>query len=171
MMAQSTEEIDGCLQCRTPVTFATGVRQLQRETGLAADVCAAGLKAVLDAGNAARTDAGEPLFAFRLHQWLASGRSIFATLQQSHERLLTTEGQYKAPGSQQRLLYPLAFCRECGQEYYQVSRVQIGGQSIDEGGNLDNVIRPMLIPRSPLVSTRNASRVPRPIRPATTWRA
>jgi Putative DNA-binding domain/Domain of unknown function (DUF1998)/Helicase conserved C-terminal domain len=146
-------EIDGRLQRRTPVTFSMGVERLSQDTGLDAALCAASLKAVLDAGNAARTDAGEPLFAFRLHQWLASGRSVFATLQRSPDRLLTAEGQYKAPGSETRLLYPLAFCRECGQEYYQVSRVQIGGHSLDEGGNLDNVVQPMLIPRSPLVGS------------------
>ncbi|MGI8826222.1 MAG: DEAD/DEAH box helicase [Chloroflexota bacterium] len=146
-------ERDGRLQRRTPVTFAAGVAQLQNETGIAADTCAAGLKAVLDAGNATKTEAGEPLLAFRLHQWLAWGRSVFATLQHAPDRLLTAEGQYKAPGGENRLLYPLAFCRECGQEYYQVSRVQSSGHALDDGGNLDNVVRPSLVPRSPLVSS------------------
>jgi DEAD/DEAH box helicase/Putative DNA-binding domain/Helicase conserved C-terminal domain/Domain of unknown function (DUF1998) len=145
-------EEDGRLQRRTPVTFSNGVELLHRETGLDAAACAASLRAVLEAGNATKTDAGEPPFAFRLHQWLASGRSVFATLQHSSDRLLTAEGQYKAPGSEKRLLYPLAFCRECGQEYYQVSRGQSGGHVLDDGGNLDNVVHSMLIPRSPLVS-------------------
>ncbi len=146
-------EKDGRLQRQSPVTFAKGVEQLHAETGIDADRCAANLKAVLDAGNAATSESGEPVFAFRLHQWLASGRSVYATLQKSPERLLTTEGQYRAPGKEQRLLYPVAFCRECGQEYYQVSRVESGGQSIDEGGNLDNVLRQMLVPRSPVISS------------------
>ncbi len=150
-------EIDGRLQRRTPVTFSKGVERLQTETGIEAETCAVALKAVLEAGFATKTDAGEPIFAFRLHQWLASGRSVFATLQHPPDRLLTSEGQYKAPGGENRLLYPLAFCRECGQEYYQVARVESGGQSLDDRGNLDNVVGFRLIPRSPLGSPSDDS--------------
>jgi len=139
-------EIDGRLQRRVPVTFRAGVERLHAHTGIDADICAGALKAVLEAGNATTTDDGEPLFAFRLHQWLASGRTVFATLQHSPDRLLTSEGQYQAPGPGKRLLYPLAFCRECGQEYYQVSRAESGGHQLDDD---DNGSRPSLIPRSP----------------------
>jgi len=145
-------EAEGRYVRRTPVTFSRGVELLQRHTGIDAPVCAASLKAVLEAGNATRTAAGEPLFAFRLHQWMASGRSVFATLQRPPDRFLTSEGQYMAPGGEKRLLYPLAFCRECGQEYYQVSR-QSGRQVLGDGDAVDNVVRASLIPRSPLLSS------------------
>jgi len=116
---------EGRLVRREPVTFRQGVMRLAEETGLDPDLCAARLKAVLEAGSNVRTETGDPLFAFRLHQFLASGSSVYATIEPPEERLLTVRGQYVAPGeggdNRQRLLYPLAFCRECGQEYYEVA--------------------------------------------------
>jgi superfamily II DNA/RNA helicase len=148
-------EEDGRLVRQRPVTFRDGSEDLARITGLDGAICGDRLKAVLEAGSAARTAAGDPMFAFRLHQWLASGSSIFATAEPPDIRLLTVEGQVVAPGEDtrgRRLLYPLTFCRECGQEYYQASRLQIGGKHLDASGEqLDNVIRWQLIPRSPLL--------------------
>jgi hypothetical protein len=77
-----TEE-EGRFVRRMPVTFSHGIDVLHRETGVDREWCERSLKAVLEAGNATTTESGEPLFAFRLHQWLASGRSVFATLQHS----------------------------------------------------------------------------------------
>lgn len=120
---------DGRLVRRQPLAFASGLRRLVEQTGLDEELCRARLEATLDAGNRTLGPNGEPLFAFRLHQFLSSGSSVYATLQASAERLLTMEGTYVAPAGdqqQRRLLYPLAFCRECGQEYYLVSRVEEG---------------------------------------------
>lgn len=133
---------DGRLVRREPATFAEVAARLADETGLTIDACQASLRAVLDAGNSAlypKTRDGEPdrrVFAFRLHQFLSSGSSVYATLEPPNERILTMEGQYKA--DEERVLFPLAFCRECGQDYYLVSR--IGGDSTG-----------WLIPRSPMV--------------------
>jgi hypothetical protein len=56
--------------------------------------------------------------AFRLHQFIAQGGSVYSTLERAEPRFLTLEGQYKTTND--RLLYPLVFCRECGQDYYVV---------------------------------------------------
>lgn len=56
--------------------------------------------------------------AFRLHQFISQGGSVYATIENRNKRLLTLEGQYKT--TEDRLLYPLVFCRECGQDYYVV---------------------------------------------------
>jgi superfamily II DNA/RNA helicase/very-short-patch-repair endonuclease len=56
--------------------------------------------------------------AFRLHQFISQGGSVYATLEGRPQRRLTLDGQYKTTGD--RLLYPLVFCRECGQDYYVV---------------------------------------------------
>ncbi|GIW10805.1 MAG: DEAD/DEAH box helicase [Dehalococcoidia bacterium] len=137
---------DGRLVRRPPVTFAGGLKRLVAESGLPEETCRERLKATLEAGNQARLPTtGEPVFAFRLHQFLASGSSVFATLEDPSIRELTTEGQYLLPARDQengdaasRVLFPLAFCRDCGQEYYLVSR-------------LDESSVPKLIPRSPLL--------------------
>ncbi|MDF5712433.1 MAG: DEAD/DEAH box helicase [Rhizonema sp. NSF051] len=56
--------------------------------------------------------------AFRLHQFISQGGSVYATIEHRDKRLLTLEGQYTT--TEDRLLYPLVFCRECGQDYYVV---------------------------------------------------
>ncbi len=149
---------DGRLVRRAPVTFAEGLRGLVARTGLDPALCEERLRSVLEAGNAARTATGDPVFAFRLHQFLSSGSSVFATLQPPAARYLTTEGQLIAPGDPvgtSRLLFPLAFCRECGQEYHLVSRVRAGDDHLDESGKeSDNTIRDRLVPRAPFLSAR-----------------
>jgi ATP-dependent helicase YprA (DUF1998 family) len=127
---------EGRLVRRPPETFTNAVQRLADETGLNLDLCGQRLRAILDAGNAARFTPEQPVFAFRLHQWLSSGSSVYATMEPPEERMLTMEGQYRA--DEERLLFPLAFCRECGQEYYLVSRIEVDGQE-------------RLIPRSPMV--------------------
>jgi hypothetical protein len=127
---------EGRLVRRLPVTFANAEERLASETDLEVQFCGQRLRAILDAGNEARFSPEQPVFAFRLHQWLSSGSSVYATLELPEQRVLTMEGQYRA--DEERVLFPLAFCRECGQEYYLVSRTEEGGQQ-------------RLIPRSPLV--------------------
>ena len=122
------DEEDGRLVRRKPITFREGAQQLSQESGLDESICAAKLREVLAAGNKLRNEMGEPNFAFRLHQFLAAGGTVYATLESAVKRYLTLEGQHYAPGDGgERLLYPLVFCRECGQEYYMVSWV--GGEA------------------------------------------
>lgn len=127
---------DGRLVRREPETFESAVRRLVAESGLDEAVCRQKLRAILEAGNDAYFSPDQPVFAFRLHQFLSSGSSVYATLEPPESRKLTMEGQYKA--DEERVLFPLAFCRECGQDYYLVSLIE------EEGGQ-------KLIPRSPMV--------------------
>ena len=55
--------------------------------------------------------------AFRLHQFISQGGSVYSTVDSHDKRFLTLEGQY---ASKDGLLYPLVFCRECGHDYYVV---------------------------------------------------
>ncbi len=130
------ESEEGRLIRRAPRTVEAAVRRLADESGLPSSLCMDRLQAVLGAGNEAVLDDGHPVFAFRLHQWLSSGNSIYATLQPPEVRECRMEGQYRA--DDERVLFPLAFCRECGQEYYLVSRIEEQGVE-------------RLLPRSPMV--------------------
>ena len=121
---------------RPPKTFDEAVRTLAEETGLPQEECAEKLREVLEAGNVAGLGEDKQVFAFRLHQWLSSGSSIYATLEPPDAREFRMEGQYRADA--ERVLFPLAFCRECGQDYYLVSRIEQHG--------IEHII-----PRSPMV--------------------
>src|SRR5690606_35177508 len=59
-------------------------------------------------------------FAFRLHQFISPGDTVFATIEPENLRYLTLNGQQFVPGDREKVLFPLCFCRECGQEYYVV---------------------------------------------------
>ena len=72
-----------------------------------------------------RSESGFPAFAFRLHQFLSRGDTVYASLGASDERFLTLNEQRFAPGSdRKKVLLPLAFCRECGADYYVVNALQ-----------------------------------------------
>ena len=114
------ESGDGDLTRRKPQTFRGAAQSLAQESGLPSEFCETKLRDVLEAGNEAKLDDHHPAFSFRLHQWLSSGSTVSATMGHPDRRELRTDGQYKT--QQDHLLFPLDFCRECGQEYYLVSR-------------------------------------------------
>lgn len=65
-------------------------------------------------------DTGFKVFAFKTHQFISKGDTVYATLDREEERFVTLYGQQFKPNDRQRVLIPLGFCRECGQEYYSV---------------------------------------------------
>ncbi len=100
-------------------------RQLSADTGVPENRCAEALTRLLMAGyNIPNPETGLPTFAFRLHQFISRGDTVYASLEEESKRYLTVYGQQFVPGDRDRILLPLAFCRECGQEYYVVRRVK-----------------------------------------------
>nr|BBH92023.1 RNA helicase [Thermogemmatispora argillosa] len=95
---------------------------LARLTGASPETCAAKIKAWLLAGYEQVRDpeTGNPPFAFRLHQFISKGDTVYASLGLPQERYVTLQPQQYVPGSRDQLLFPLVFCRQCGQEYYCV---------------------------------------------------
>ncbi len=99
-------------------------RQLSQLTGVDAARCQEAIQMMLMAGyKAPHPDTKFPTFAFRLHQFISRGDAVYASLEQPEERYITTHAQRFVPDqTRSRVLMPVAFCRECGQEYYVVSR-------------------------------------------------
>ena len=92
-------------------------------TGASQDACAEAVRKALYAGyEATLPGSAFPVFAFRLHQFFSRGDTVFASLEPEADRYLTTQGQQFVPGDRDKVLLPLAFCRECGQDYYTVGR-------------------------------------------------
>jgi superfamily II DNA/RNA helicase len=108
-----------------PISYRAGLDRLMKDTGLPEAICDKALKAALDDGNNVKLQGEEePFFAFRLHQFLSSGNSVFATIEHPDKRVLTMDGRYAIEGKEgepKRLLFPVAFCRECGQEYFMAA--------------------------------------------------
>ena len=86
-------------------------------------VCATAIKAILMAGYKLRDPSSNlPIFAFRVHQFLSRGDTVYASLGAEETRSLTVHAQQFVPGTDKsHLLFPLEFCRECGQEFYRIN--------------------------------------------------
>ncbi|MCB0013267.1 MAG: DEAD/DEAH box helicase, partial [Anaerolineales bacterium] len=110
---------------------------LAKQTGLPEPQCARIIEKGLLAGyEAEHPETGFPAFAFRLHQFISRGDVAYASLEAPADRYITLNGQKFVPdGQRDRVLLPLAFCRECGQEYYVVKRLA------DKDGHLHYVPR------------------------------
>lgn len=107
-----------------PLKGAGGLAQeLAKFTGVGEEQCVEAIQETLLLGHRIRhPDTGFPVFAFRLHQFFSKGDAVYASLEPADRRHVTTRAQQYVPGDRSRWLFPLAFCRECGQEYYTVRR-------------------------------------------------
>ena len=106
---------------------------LSEHTGVDLERCTEALQHALMRGSETLNDAGFPVFAFRLHQFFSGGNALAASLDAPPTRHISTSGQQYVPGSgRDRVLMPLAFCRECGQDYFPVRR-----NETDEGEVLE----------------------------------
>ena len=111
-------EDEGRLRRRDPVTLLMGAQELAERTGVPLETCAHRLKQLFLRGSQLRSPEHSPGFAFKLHQFFSQGGAVYATIAPADQRALTLEGQHYAPNAPDHLLYPLVFCRTCGQEYY-----------------------------------------------------
>ncbi|MGH9065327.1 MAG: helicase-related protein, partial [Acidimicrobiales bacterium] len=132
-------EVEGRLERAAPrrIGGAGGAaEELAGLTGLDRATCAAAIGDGLLAGAEARqADTGDALFAFRLHQFLSRGSAPLASPEPEAIRHVTLEAQTFVPHDRDRVLLPLAFCRECGQDYYVVERVHAGAGPAGPGGH------------------------------------
>ncbi|MEU5875595.1 DEAD/DEAH box helicase [Glycomyces sp. NPDC047369] len=118
----------GTLVRQDPTTIEDAAEALSEETGAGRDACESALRKTLLAGSAAKhPETTRPLFAFRLHQFLSKGDHVYTTAEPEQIRKFTRDYQVMVPGTADALgrgkrLYPLAFCRDCGQEYLTVLR-------------------------------------------------
>lgn len=137
----------GRLVRQRPITIEDAAVKLAKHSGLSEENCAEAIKATLIAGsNVEHPVTSRPLFAFRLHQFLSAGDTIYVTIEAPKDRYLTRDYQRVQPNSEGKVLLPLAFCRECGQEYLTVWRTTKDGKityeprqdAIGTGGQSDD---------------------------------
>ncbi|WP_433803399.1 DEAD/DEAH box helicase [Actinomycetospora sp. CA-084318] len=119
------EPREGRLVRRKPIRLGQAARDLHETTGVDEAVAREAIRKTLLTGSEVRDRAGRSLFAFKLHQFIGKGDTAYVTLEPPASRHLTTQYQRSAPGEPRgRPLFPLSFCRECGQEYLAVVRTR-----------------------------------------------
>ena len=104
--------------------------ELASLAGVEVAKAAGAIQRFLRAGNhCGHPQTGFPVFAFRLHQFITRGDTVWASLEDEAVRHVTLRPQWFVPGSDRsRILLPLVFCRACGQPYYRVDR-PVAGQT------------------------------------------
>jgi hypothetical protein len=106
-----------------PTTVTRAATALAAFTSTSTTLAAGAIRATLLAGSRTKDpETGRSLFAFRLHQFISKGGSVYVTAESVSSRAIETAYQVVLPGETERRLYPLAFCRECGQDYLMVAR-------------------------------------------------
>lgn len=113
-----------------PTTVSKAAEKLATLTGTDKMLAATAIRATLLAGANAKNSIGRAFFAFRLHQFLSKGGNVFASPESPSVRAIETNFQVTIPGPPERRLYPLAFCRECGQEYLVARRSDPKGAGV-----------------------------------------
>jgi ATP-dependent helicase YprA (DUF1998 family) len=118
-----------------PQTVNEAVTALSTESGRTPEACQSALRELLLASSipeTGRTGNGEAnlhsFFAFKLHQFISGAGHAYATLEAPGSRTVTVEGQQFLPGSVDKRLYAVHFCRECGHEYHPVRLVADSGE-------------------------------------------
>jgi ATP-dependent helicase YprA (DUF1998 family) len=117
------ESLGGDLRRHRPISVEAAARTLAEESGCDEARCHTRIRDVLLHGAGLKSE-DAPVFAIKLHQFISQGDSVYATLENPSVRHITLNGQYWAQSDDGGTLplAPLAFCRVCGQEYYQVVR-------------------------------------------------
>jgi ATP-dependent helicase YprA (DUF1998 family) len=107
-----------------PMTLADAAHRLADDAQCTLDEARAGLQRFLVAAHEVKTPQGRAPFAFKLHQFISGPGKVLATLEPEGTRHITLDAQRYAPGRQDEgtQLYPVHFCRDCGQEYHPVWR-------------------------------------------------
>ncbi|MDW8020967.1 MAG: hypothetical protein RMI34_12960, partial [Chloroherpetonaceae bacterium] len=109
-------EADGRLRRRAPRALSEVAQSLAKTVGAEAERCAERLREVLVHGAALNR-----IMAFKLHQFISQGRTLYATLEDRERREFSLEGQLQA--GEGKFYFPVKFCRQCGQDYYHVLQV------------------------------------------------
>ncbi|WP_038045148.1 DEAD/DEAH box helicase [Thermus caliditerrae] len=106
---------EGGYRRRPPRPLSEVAGELAQWAGVGEGEALEALRRTLLKGAALR-EGGRPLFAFKLHQFLSQTSPVYASL----EAPIVREFAHEPFSPSGKLLYPLYFCRTCGQEYYRV---------------------------------------------------
>ena len=105
-----------------PLSLQKAATLLADETGVDVAKAVDVLRRTFLDGSRTLDAANRPALAFRLHQFISRGEAVYASPEPPERRHITLEGQTFVPGDRSRVLLPLVFCRECGQDYFVVRR-------------------------------------------------
>ena len=129
----------------SPVSRERAAAALAADCGLSEEDCAVALRNALIGFSTPENlrgvpdGNGEPLFTFKLHQFIAGAGRLYATLHPEGQRDVTVSGQIFNPNNEEERLYPVHFCRNCGQEFHPVTLRTDRGREYFEKREIDDI--------------------------------
>lgn len=112
------------LRRRKPITLTEASSKLAEKTNLASSRCASAIVDMLKMMGRREDSRGgssdRAFLAFKLHRFVSGAGKAFATLEAATSRRVVMDAQVFHPGDENVRLYPVYFCRECGQEHHSV---------------------------------------------------
>jgi hypothetical protein len=121
------DDTDQRWQRARPRQMEEAVGMLATESGRPTNACVAALRQLLLVSSVPERDrtgasgaSERSFFAFKLHQFISGAGYAYATLEKPGVRAVTVDGQMYLPGTEDKRLYPIHFCRRCGHEYHPV---------------------------------------------------
>nr|WP_247712535.1 DEAD/DEAH box helicase [Qipengyuania xiapuensis] len=134
------------LRRRKPITLKEAAEKLAKQTGEDEKRCESVLAQMLGIMGTPEKDRGgdgdRAFLAFKLHRFISGAGQAYVTLENAKDRRIALEGQKYHPDDEEARLYPMFFCRECGQEVLSVT------YGHDEDGAMRMLARPIDEPAS-----------------------
>lgn len=124
--------LDDALELRRkkPIPFEKAVEKLSLDSGIDVEASRGHLEKFLTRVSRPEHERGGKkdgaFLAFKLHRFISGAGEVFTTLAARPRRILL-EGQLEDPEAPGNRLYPTRFCRNCGQEYHVVTKVNDDG--------------------------------------------
>lgn len=113
------------LRRRKPMTLPQASDELSHQIGLTQPECMSAIADMLAMMGKREDQRGgvssRAFLAFKLHRFISGAGQAYATLETADKRRVCLEGQKFHPDDPDVRLYPLFFCRECGQEHHSVT--------------------------------------------------
>ncbi|MCU1248740.1 MAG: box helicase domain protein [Edaphobacter sp.] len=116
---------------RPPMRVSEAAELLKLDTGKPEELCRQRLEQMLSIMSRPSDQRGgigsRAFLAFKLHRFISGAGRLYSTLRSQGERLVTLDGQLYHPDDPEARLYPLVFCRSCGQELHPVTITRRNG--------------------------------------------
>ena len=145
----SFAEVDQRWVRAKPMTVTEAVNQLAAESGRSKAACGNALRDLLLVSSVPeRERSGDPstnensFYSFKLHQFISGAGHAYLTIEPAGTRTVTVDGQQFLPGQEEKRLYSVHFCRECGHEYHPVRLVHQEGEASFLARDIDDVPPP-----------------------------
>lgn len=129
----------------TPLSIGEAAQHLANDAARDVEKCAEALRYALLVYSQPERDRGvtggsdDSLFAFKLHQFISGAGRLYSTVDPSGSRTVTFDGQIFDPDHPDKRLYPVHFCRKCGQEHHPVLVRTEDGNTRFEKREIDDV--------------------------------